>query len=402
MSTITYYNTTSTLLPPTGTSGTATTQMNVFGLFGSVTNVSVGLVGVSHTFTDDLDFLLVAPNNVNNLVFLSDAGGGNDFVDTNLTFSDGATDVPTDTGVIPSGSYKPTDYAPNEVPGDFTGATVATLNHAAPLGGATFASSFSGLIAPNGVWTLFIDDDVGGDFGSLDAWNLTVTSTSDIAFVAGTASADVFFVGNGAVADSGLFSLNGDIASFSGVKQVIFEGGNGDDSFFGGLERDNASGGADDDFLSGGDRKDKLFGDAGNDTLLGGNGNDTLVGGLGVDLMIGGADKDRFRFVTTDDSGIDALTRDLIEGFKRGEDRIDLSAIDARTSGDPGNDKFSSEIEKSNSFDGQGRIIYRTFNPGGTANDRTIISINTDNDAAAEMTIRLKGIHNLTASDFIL
>lgn len=405
MSTITYLNNTSTLLPATGTIGTNSSQINVFGLFGNVTDVSVELVGLSHSFPDDLDFLLYAPNNINNLVFMSDAGSGGPaaaLTDVNLTFSDAATDLLPDATPITPGPFKPTGYDLGETAAGFTGAPPGVLNQAGPAGTATFASAFSDLVGPNGSWKLFIDDDTSIDAGSLDGWNLTITSASDISVVTGASTDDFFFVGNGAEPDTGVMSLNGQIARFSGVKTIFFEGANGDDTFFGGSEKDNASGGADDDFLSGGDGRDKLFGDAGNDTLLGGAGDDALTGGLGVDLLIGGLGKDRFKFVTIDDSGIDALTRDHIEGFKRGEDKIDLSAIDARMFNDPGNDKFSSIIEKSNSFDGQGRIIYKTFNPSGSSNDRTIIKINTDNDAAAELTIHLKGIHNLTASDFIL
>ena len=88
MSTITYYKNTSTNILDAATS---VSTINVFGQFGSVTNVSVVLSGLSHTFPDDLDVLLLAPNNLNNLLFMSDAGNTLDLNDVNLAFSDTAT-----------------------------------------------------------------------------------------------------------------------------------------------------------------------------------------------------------------------------------------------------------------------------------------------------------------------
>ena len=50
----------------------------------------------------------------------------------------------------------------------------------------------------------------------------------------------------------------------------------------------------------------------------------------------------------------------------------------------------------------QGDIYYKKFNNSGTANSYTIVYIDNDNDSAVEMAIRLTGLHNLTASDFVL
>jgi Ca2+-binding RTX toxin-like protein len=68
------------------------------------------------------------------------------------------------------------------------------------------------------------------------------------------------------------------------VKLIVFEGGDGDDSF------DNPT------FLpcraEGGNGADTLWGGSGDDTLLGGSGSDTLGGRVGDDHLIGGFGKD--------------------------------------------------------------------------------------------------------------
>ncbi len=96
-------------------------------------------------------------------------------------------------------------------------------------------------------------------------------------------------------------------------------------------EQDVLDGGWGNDVLNGLGGNDKLIGGLGNDTLNGGDGDDILIGGWGKDTLTGGAGKDVFRFESTMDSPASSL-RDVITDFRSGEDKIDLSAIDANTS----------------------------------------------------------------------
>jgi Ca2+-binding RTX toxin-like protein len=82
----------------------------------------------------------------------------------------------------------------------------------------------------------------------------------------------------------------------------------------------------------------EIRGGLGNDFMAGGLGIDTLVGGAGFDWMAGGRNlagtasdgaQDRFRFLATTDSTGSQI--DAINDFQVGEDKIDLSAIDANT-----------------------------------------------------------------------
>jgi len=78
----------------------------------------------------------------------------------------------------------------------------------------------------------------------------------------------------------------GDLAG-SGVKSVIFSGGDGND-FLNGIGTKTpitADGGAGDDILIGGIGDDILIGGGGSDLLIGGGGNDVLIGGIGGDFF---------------------------------------------------------------------------------------------------------------------
>jgi hemolysin type calcium-binding protein len=104
------------------------------------------------------------------------------------------------------------------------------------------------------------------------------------------------------------------------------------------------------DRLTGDAANNRLDGEDGSDTLLGGEGRDTIrggsvfgesaaaadriTGGKDADILNGDAGGDLFVYLAVRDSGVDPSKRDLIADFSRAQgDRIDLSAIDARTGG---------------------------------------------------------------------
>jgi hypothetical protein len=96
------------------------------------------------------------------------------------------------------------------------------------------------------------------------------------------------------------------------------------------------------EYLSGSQHGDILRGDGARNRLDGGAGDDILIGDANGsatgDLLIGGAGRDTFLFEALSDSGLAGAFRDTIRDFETG-DRIDLSAIDARTALD-GNQAF--------------------------------------------------------------
>lgn len=93
-----------------------------------------------------------------------------------------------------------------------------------------------------------------------------------------------------------------------------------------------------DDTLSGDAGKNAIIGGDGDDLLRGKGGKDTLIGGAGEDTLRGDGGKDVFVFLAESDSTVG--NPDEILGFVKGDDLIDLSAIDADVT-TAGDDAFS-------------------------------------------------------------
>ncbi len=156
--------------------------------------------------------------------------------------------------------------------------------------------------------------------------------------------------------------------------------------------------------LIGDNANNVLMGLGGNDTLVGGGGNDTLVGGANRDTLTGGTGNDMFVFTSTGDSGTSISSRDVITDFTQGEDHIDLSQIDARTSGggSGGNQDFTFLGEwngAGSEFNNQAQLKYHYVSVSGV--DHTYVEGNVNNGNGADFQIDLVGHVALTASDFI-
>ncbi|MFN0279427.1 MAG: Calx-beta domain-containing protein, partial [Pyrinomonadaceae bacterium] len=166
--------------PPSSFSNTAAITINdnaagapypsniaVTGLTGTVTKVTVDLTGVSHTFPDDVDVMLVGPGGQNTLL-MSDAGGGLDVVGVNLTFDDAAAATLPDATQIASGTFRPSNFD----------TTTDVFPAPAPPAGATVALSVFNGSSPNGTWSLYVRDDLGIDLGSISGgWTVRITTT---------------------------------------------------------------------------------------------------------------------------------------------------------------------------------------------------------------------------------
>ena len=144
-----------------------------------------------------------------------------------------------------------------------------------------------------------------------------------------------------------------------------------------------------------------LIGNSVANALSGGHGNDTISGGGGKDLLTGGSGNDSFIFGSVDESSLSATTSDVITDFVLGRDRIDLSAIDA-FAGTGTNDVFIWRGTSAFGNDIHGEVRFQIFDLTGRSGDHTMVWIDNDNDTAVEMAIRLTGLHNLTAADFLL
>ncbi|WP_234785697.1 hypothetical protein [Bacillus mycoides] len=135
----------------------------VAGVPGTIIKVTATLNNMSHTFPSDLDILLVGPLG-QNVMLMSDAGGGTDIVSVTLTFDDDAANqVPTP---IVSGMYQPTNLGGGDI--------LPAPAPAPPYGSAL--NVFNGT-NPNGTWSLFVFDDAGADSGNIaGGWSLTIAT----------------------------------------------------------------------------------------------------------------------------------------------------------------------------------------------------------------------------------
>jgi subtilisin-like proprotein convertase family protein len=216
--TSTFSNAAPILIPATGTVGAAgpyPSAVNVSGVTGAVSKVTVTLSRMNHTFPDDIDVLLVGPGG-QKLLLMSDAGGTNDLVNTNLTFDDAATASLSDSGANPSGTYKPTNFG--------TGDTFNAPAPAGPYNDPQLLSVFNGLsgAAVNGQWRLFVMDDVSGDVGNINGgWTLNIsTATPDCVVQACTLNQPSnITVGNDAGSCGAL--VNYDAPTYSGSCGVV-------------------------------------------------------------------------------------------------------------------------------------------------------------------------------------
>ncbi len=187
-------------------------------------------------------------------------------------------------------------------------------------------------------------------------------------------------------------------------------GGEGNDELSGGYNNDVLHGDAGNDLVDGGEGTDFVHGDAGNDTVLGGGGNDFLYGGDGNDVLRGGdgndlirgqagadrlhgdAGADRFIFSSTQETAVGSFDR--IMDFVRGQDKIDLSGIDAEM-GAAGNQAF--HFTGSQPFFGsEGDLWTRATLIG------SMVEGDVNGDGAADFAILVTGVWDLAASDFVL
>jgi subtilisin-like proprotein convertase family protein len=139
----------------------------VSGLTGLVSQVVLSLHNLNHPWIEDLSILLVGPGG-GQVMVLSRAGRDCQAENLTLLFDDAATCFVPIRAAIGNGSYKPTDYVTSRpmtgIPGGPRGTTL---------------TSFAGC-DPNGIWSLFVVDDIEEDQGSIDGgWSLQFATTAD-------------------------------------------------------------------------------------------------------------------------------------------------------------------------------------------------------------------------------
>jgi Ca2+-binding RTX toxin-like protein len=191
-------------------------------------------------------------------------------------------------------------------------------------------------------------------------------------------------------------------------------GDNGANSLQGYLGDDVLLGFGDDDFLEGSNGYDSLNGGSGNDLLSGGRDGDTLAGGPGADVFVWSSSYLGGQY----DSGgvlpsgnIDWANMDVVLDFTPGEDKIDVSQVDAdaTTFGSPTDflDAFTfiGEYYAAGGFTAPGQVAYES---DGTDtylmfNTDEVFAVSTVNGSIPEFefAIRFSGQYTPDASWFI-
>jgi subtilisin-like proprotein convertase family protein len=158
----TFLNTTVVPIPDQG-GPLAVSTINASGLGGSLVGVSV-LTNVTHTFSGDIFMTLTSP--AGTVVTLTTGNGGdNDNVFAGTLWNDDANPG----GAVP--------YVNNN--GMATDHVYVDLVTASPLTPEEPLGAFDGE-NPNGTWTLTIDDNAGGDLGTLNSWGLDLQTFSTL------------------------------------------------------------------------------------------------------------------------------------------------------------------------------------------------------------------------------
>jgi len=147
-------------------------RIEVTGLSGRVTNLTVTIQGFSHTWPSDVDILLAEPSG-KSVLLMAHVGGSFVVNNVTLTFDDSAASSLPSQGALLSGTYRPTQINP-----------IPAFTSPAPSGPyGTALSAFSDL-NPNTVWSLYVRDDFRGDAGVIaGGWSLAISTASKLKLV---------------------------------------------------------------------------------------------------------------------------------------------------------------------------------------------------------------------------
>jgi subtilisin-like proprotein convertase family protein len=151
-------------IPDEGPAALYPSTITVSGYESKISRVRIYLNNISHTYSGDLDILLVGPQGQKTLLMSDCSNVALNNVD--LVFSEGSAPLP-DSGPIVSDVYRPTNQ----------GLPIDTFPPGAAESYTTSLAVFNNT-SPNGDWKLYVVDDHIGDHGSIaGGWTLQVTVT---------------------------------------------------------------------------------------------------------------------------------------------------------------------------------------------------------------------------------
>ncbi len=171
-------------IPWAGRAGPYPSSLYLTSIDGVVQNITLTLNNFSHTYPGDVSALLVGPGG-QSVMLMSNALGGTDVNNVTLRFNDAGVNLPLSGTITSTAVYRPTSYG---LTGD-----LADPAPAGPYSGNL--SAFRGS-SPNGLWQLYVYDNVDSDGGLIaGGWSLQLTTvTTDTVSVTDTLPNGVSFI----------------------------------------------------------------------------------------------------------------------------------------------------------------------------------------------------------------
>lgn len=160
----TFSSTQPIMIPSSGSAAPYPSEKNTGGFKkGKILDVNLTLKNFSHTFPADVDVMLSHRGAVRTV--MSDVGAGITVNNITLTLDDEAANSLSGTTQLTAGAFKPTNL----------GAVVDSFPAPAPTpSGTAKLSGFDGK-NPNGLWSLWVVDDNGGDVGQIaGGWSIKI------------------------------------------------------------------------------------------------------------------------------------------------------------------------------------------------------------------------------------
>ena len=155
-------------IPEVGPASSYPWTIPVSGVEGDIEKVTVSFTNMQHTYSSDVDILLVSPNGIK-VVLCAYAGGGTVITNVSITIDDDAgLDLPQSGSFVSGTAYRPTSYADD------------IWFFVAPAPADPYVTNLTYLAgsSANGVWSLYIVDSGSPNSGSIGGWSLAVTLSS--------------------------------------------------------------------------------------------------------------------------------------------------------------------------------------------------------------------------------
>jgi len=167
----TFSNSATITIPASGVGGISSpypSNIAVSGLGGAITQVTVAMNGITHTWPTDIDVLLVGPEG-QNAIIMSDIGGYSGVSGIDLILDDTVANLLPNGGPLVSNTYHPNNIqaCDGKYPIDTFPAPAPTPS------GASLLSVFNGT-NPNGTWSLYVVDDGFNSGRFSGGWAITV------------------------------------------------------------------------------------------------------------------------------------------------------------------------------------------------------------------------------------